>query len=143
MITNKSWRLYRSAFIFSFLFLISFSALAQRNLHTVTGKVTDEEGTPLEYATISFENVNDPGNLTGGITDQQGNFSIDVSSGTYHITVEFISFEAKTFRNREINADVNMGNITLLMAAGELEEVVVTAETTQVEVRLDKKIYNI
>jgi hypothetical protein len=36
-----------------------------------------------------------------------------------------------------------MGTITLGMAAGELEEVVVTAETTQVEVRLDKKIYNI
>lgn len=143
MTTNSSRHLWSSVLIFSFLLINTFSALAQRNLHTVTGKVTDEQGTPLEYATISFQNPSDPKNLTGGITDPQGNFSIDVSAGTYNITVEFISFEPKTFSNREITGDVNMGNIVLGMAAGELGEVVVTAETTQVEVRLDKKIYNI
>ena len=143
MTTIMSRHLWSSVLIFSFLLINSFSALAQGKLNTVTGKVTDEQGTPLEYATISFQNPNDPQNLTGGITDPQGNFSIDVSSGTYNITVEFISFEPKTFNNREITGDVNMGNIVLGMAAGELSEVVVTAETTQVEVRLDKKIYNI
>lgn len=143
MTTNMSRHFRSSVLFFFFLLITTFTALAQRNLHTVTGKVTDEQGTPLEYATISFQNPNDPQNLTGGITDTQGNFSIDVSGGTYNITVEFISFEPKIFRNREITGDVNMGTIVLGMAAGELNEVIVTAETTQVEVRLDKKIYNI
>jgi outer membrane receptor protein involved in Fe transport len=126
-----------------FIFLLSFSIHAQNKQHTVTGKVVDEAGTPLEYATISFENTNNPENITGGITDPDGVFSIDVSQGTYNITIEFISFEPKTFSGREITSDVDMGTIRLGMAAGELDEVVVTAETTQVEVRLDKKIYNI
>ncbi|WP_051205576.1 outer membrane beta-barrel family protein [Salinimicrobium xinjiangense] len=143
MTTNMSRHLWSSVLIISFLLVNTFSAFAQRNQHLVSGKVTDEQGTPLEYATISFQSTTDPQNITGGITNPQGNFSIEVPQGTYNITVEFISFEPKNFPNRQINGDLSMGTITLGMAAGELEEVVVTAETTQVEVRLDKKIYNI
>ncbi|WP_037324595.1 TonB-dependent receptor domain-containing protein [Salinimicrobium terrae] len=142
MITTLK-RHHHSALIFSLIFFFSFTALGQTPQHEVSGKVTDEQGTPLEYATISFQSTSDPSKVTGGITNPQGNFSFDVQEGTYNITVEFISFEPKTFPNRQINSDLDMGTITLGMAAGELEEVVVTAETTQVEVRLDKKIYNI
>lgn len=129
-----------------FLLIFSFSSVAQERQipqYKVTGKVTDEAGNPLEYATISFQSTRDPDKLTGGITDAQGNFDIDVPAGTYDITVEFISFEPKTFPNRQINSDLAMGTIVLGMAAGELNEVVVTAETTQVDIRLDKKVYTI
>src|SRR5690606_2017816 len=84
-----------------------------------------------------------PQSLTGGITDVSGTFAIEVPEGTYNIKVEFISFEPKNFANRTINADLSLGNIVLGMAAADLNEVMITAETTQVEVRLDKKIYNI
>ncbi len=141
MISRKQRHLSCSAIIF--LLFFTFSAYAQRSQHTVTGKVVDESGVPLEYATVSFTNTNDPSQLTGGITTPDGTFSIDVPQGTYNINVEFISFEPKNFSRREISGDLDLGTITLGMAAGELEEVIVTAETTQVEVRLDKKIYNI
>lgn len=140
-----TFQITRSSIGSTLLFILVFSLnlYAQKPQHTVTGRVVDEAGTPLEYATISFENTTNPQNVTGGITDPEGTFSIDVREGIYNITVEFISFEPKSFRNREITADLDMGIITLGMAAGELDEVVVTAETTQVQVRLDKKIYNI
>ena len=142
--STRTARHFYSAFFF--FFLLSFSVFAQadrRPQFTVTGKVTDEAGTPLEYATISFQSTRNPDKLTGGITNTEGTFEIEVPQGEYNIIVEFISFEPKTFPNRKIDADLNLGNIILGMAAGELNEVVVTAETTQVEVRLDKKIYNI
>lgn len=133
---------------FILLFFTNFNGIAQRGdrqmvQHTVSGKVTDEAGNPLEYATISFQSTRNPDKLTGGITNSEGTFSIEVTRGTYNINIEFISFEPKNFPNRQINSDMNLGTIVLGMAAGELNEVVVTAETTQVEVRLDKKIYNI
>ncbi len=141
---TRTTRHFYSAFFFFFLFSFSLFAQADRRPDfTVTGKVTDEAGTPLEYATISFQNTKNPDKLTGGITDAQGNFEIEVPQGVYNINIEFISFQPKNFPNREIKADLNMGTIVLGMAAGELNEVVVTAETTQVDVRLDKKIYNI
>ena len=126
-----------------FILFFSFNTYAQAQEHVVSGKVTDESGIPLEYATISFQDSSDPQNLTGGITDATGAFAIEVPEGSYNIKVEFISFEPKSFPNRTINADLNMGTIVLGAAAANLNEVVVTAETTQVEVRLDKKIYNI
>lgn len=141
MISSKRGHFISSAIIF--LLFLTFTSHAQTSQHTVTGKVVDEAGTPLEYATISFQDITEPSQLTGGITSPDGTFSIDVPEGTYNINIEFISFEPKTFPNREISDDLDMGAITLGMAAGELEEVIVTAETTQVEVRLDKKIYNI
>ncbi|MFD2518886.1 outer membrane beta-barrel protein [Salinimicrobium flavum] len=145
MITRKPWHLISSAFIFLFLLSLTTFAQGQREQaqHIVTGKVTDESGIPLEYATISFQSTRNPDKLTGGITDPQGNFEIEVPQGIYNINIEFISFQPRNFPDRQINSDLNMGTIVLGMAAGELDEVVVTAETTQVEVRLDKKIYNI
>ena len=112
--------------------------------YTISGKVIDDElGVPLEYATVSIINVNDPNDINGGVTNAEGAFAIEVQNGTYNIAVEFISYETKNFNNRTINSDLDLGTIKLGLGSENLDEVVVQAETTQVDVRLDKKIYNI
>jgi len=98
---------------------------------------------PLEYSTVSITSVDDPNYLNGGVTDINGNFAIEVPSGTYNIKIEFISFESKTFGKRKVDSNLDLGTIQLGFSSANLNEVVVIAETTQVEVRLDKKIYNI
>lgn len=100
-------------------------------------------GVPLEYATISITDPNNPEFIDGVVTDIDGNFSVPVRPGTYNIKIEFISFESKNFNNRTVNSDLDLGTIELGLSSDSLDEVVVRAETTQVEVRLDKKIYNI
>ncbi|MFD2432672.1 TonB-dependent receptor domain-containing protein [Mesonia maritima] len=125
------------------LFLFSTLLFAQQE-HTVSGTVVDKDaGIPLEYATITFKDPSGELSDQGGVTDFDGNFSIEVKEGTYNILVEYISFKPKTFKNRTINRDIDLGKIVLGISADNLDEVVVTAETTQVDVRLDKKIYNI
>ncbi|NND88060.1 MAG: TonB-dependent receptor, partial [Flavobacteriaceae bacterium] len=110
---------------------------------TITGKVI-ETGTdyPLEYATVSFT---DPqGNIvTGGITDAEGNYAIDIPSGVYDVKFEFISYETKTLPNQRLMSNTTLPTISLALDSESLDEVVVRAETTEVQVRLDKKIYNI
>lgn len=119
-------------------------ALAQGNKYKITGKVVDTQGgVPLEYATITLTDVSDPSSVKGGITDPDGNFSLEVPEGNYNISVEFISFQTKNFNNRTVNKDLDLGTIQLEFAASDLDEVTVIAETTTVDVRLDKKIYNI
>lgn len=126
------------------IFSINFSASAQSQRYTISGKVIDDDmGVPLEYATISITKPNDADYIDGGVTDVDGNFSIPVPPGTYNIKVEFISFESKNFNNRQVNSDLDLGTIQLGFASNSLDEVIVRAETTEVEVRLDKKIYNI
>ncbi|MDR9457245.1 MAG: TonB-dependent receptor [Salegentibacter sp.] len=128
------------------LFLsLSIQGYSQRNSeHTISGTVIDNDlEVPLEYATISIVNTNDPSDINGGVTDVDGKFSIEVAEGTYNILIEFISYEPKRFNNRKIDSDLDLGTIQLGISSSNLDEVVVRAETTQVDVRLDKKIYNI
>ena len=126
------------------LLLLSFTkANAQKEI-TVTGKVIDKDiNLPLEYATIAFFNKEENRIETGGITDLEGNFSIDVPKGTYDITVEYISYKTETIPNKTLSTDIDLGILKIGISAQALGEVQIIAERTTVEIQLDKKIYNI
>ncbi|MGM0635034.1 MAG: TonB-dependent receptor domain-containing protein [Bacteroidota bacterium] len=121
--------------------LISFAGFSQK--FEISGTVIDDQGIPLEMASVSVINKTNPDDVDGGTTDMDGKFSIEVESGVYDIKVEFISFETKTFKDKTIDKDINLGEIVLGFEADNLDEVKVVAETTQVEIDLDKKTYNV
>ena len=111
---------------------------------TITGKVIDKEtNQPLEYATIAFFSKRQNKIETGGLTDINGNFSIPVPSGMYDISIEYISFKTQTIPNKRVTDDENIGTFSLDIDAEALDAVEVIAERTTVEIRLDKKIYNV
>ena len=110
----------------------------------ITGKVIDKEtNQPLEYATITFKNDNRPDTIQGGITDAEGNFRIESFPGQYDIEIEFISFTTYSQNDVLVKSNLNLGTIALEINANELEEVELVGEQTQVEIRLDKRIYNV
>src|SRR5690606_21181733 len=55
----------------------------------------------------------------------------------------FISFEANEINNKSITQNTNLGTIFLADGSKQLDEVVVRAERTTVEIKLDKKVYNV
>lgn len=110
----------------------------------LTGKVIDASmDFPLEYASVSAKSIEDGSIINGRVTNREGMFSIKLEKGTYDLEIEYISFEVKYISNFTIDKDTDLGTIKLRAKAGELGEVTVVAETTQVEVRLDKKIYTV
>ncbi|TYA71817.1 outer membrane beta-barrel family protein [Seonamhaeicola marinus] len=110
----------------------------------VKGKVIDKEtNAPLEYATISFFSKKENKITTGGISDINGNFNIPVPKGVYDISIEYISFKTQKIYNRQIFKDLNLGVIALELDVESLGEVEIIAEKTTVEIKLDKKIYNV
>jgi len=131
--------------------LFVFTAQAQRPQGgqaqkevTITGKVIDEETKePLEYATIAFFSKKMNKIITGGITDIKGVFSIPVSTGMYDVRIEYIGFKTQTIEGKRITKDENIGDFSLILDAEALGAVEVIAERTTVEIRLDKKIYNV
>lgn len=128
------------------ILLTAFQGLAQQNQKpiTISGKVADSEsGQPLEYATFVLQKADSPDQVTGGITDLDGNFEIETAPGTYNIRVEFISYKTYSRQGQTFNSDTDLGSITLSPDVAQLAEVEVVGEKTTVEVRLDKKIYNI
>ena len=111
---------------------------------TVSGKVIDQDSKePLEYATVAFFSKRLNKMITGGITDIKGNFSIPVPSGMYDVTVEYISFKTQSFPRKRITENTNLGTISLGLDIEALDAVEVIAERTTVEIKLDKKIYNV
>lgn len=129
---------YIITFVVAFFVHISFSQSYQ-----VKGKVLDDQGIPLEMAAVKIIAIDNPEKVTGGVTDFEGNFSIEVEKGTYTIEIDFISFETKRFKNKLIDKNLNLGTVQLSFSEEQLDDVTVVYETTQVDVRLDKKIYNV
>lgn len=115
----------------------------ERSPVVITGKVMEAEtNVPLEYATVSFTNQGGKV-VTGGITDPKGNFSIEVPGGVYDVKFEFISFESKILKGQKLFKSIKLPTQSLEIDSESLDEVLVRAETTEVQVRLDKKIYNL
>lgn len=107
---------------------------------TVIDKLSKQ---PLEYATISFVNPKYPKGVSGGITNSKGEFDVDINPGTYDIKIEFISFKPTLITQRKLQESTNLGQIALVEDASQLNEVVVRAEKSSVEIKLDKKVYNV
>ena len=133
----------KSNYLFILTILLTVNALAQKDIR-VSGLVLEKETQqPLEYATIAFFSKQQSKTITGGITDGKGFFNIPVPSGVYDISIEFIGFETKTIPNQKLTKDINIGSITLVEDSEALDEVEIIAERTTVEIKLDKKIYNV
>lgn len=111
---------------------------------TITGKVIDKEtNEPLEYATVSFFSKRQNKIVTGGITDIKGNFKIPVPMGMYDISIEYISFKTQKISGKRLTKNENLGTVALELDMEALDAVEVIAEKTTVEIKLDKKIYNV
>ncbi|WP_313805688.1 TonB-dependent receptor domain-containing protein [Flavobacterium sp.] len=110
----------------------------------VTGKVIEKStNQPLEYASIYAQNTANPSVVNGAMTDGKGEFSFEVPSGTYYLKVEFLGFKTVEFKDKSITADTNLGTISVSEESTQIDEVVVIAERSTVEIKLDKKVYNV
>ena len=110
----------------------------------IIGKVIEKVSKqPLEYATITFLLPNNPKPVAGGITNPKGEFEIEVKPGTYDIKIEFISFKIAEIKQKNLQKNTSLGLISLDEDANQLNEVVIRSEKTTVEIKLDKKVYNV
>jgi len=111
---------------------------------TVSGKVVSKNSNqPLEYTSISLLNIKSNKVTAGGITNEKGEFNFVASPGNYNIKIDFISFKLLEINNKSITENINLGTILLEEDSKQIEEVVVRSEKTTVEIKLDKKVYNV
>ena len=134
-------------FIILCFFLISNTTFAQQiptGKVKVSGKVLDKiSNQPLEYTTVTFIEVGNPSLVSGGITDAKGEFTFDIKKGNYDIKIEFISFKPIEIKNKSISNDINLGTFSLVEDATLLQAVEIRKEESTVEIKLDKKVYNV
>ncbi|MCD4832364.1 MAG: TonB-dependent receptor, partial [Bacteroidales bacterium] len=110
------------------IFLVVKPVIAQQK-HTISGYIKDAEtGEELIGATIYIKELK-----TGGITNVYGFYSLTIPGGKYIIDYSYIGYTTKSV---EINlAQSIMNNIELSTTATSLEEVVISAEAADKNIK--------
>jgi ferric enterobactin receptor len=137
--------LRKSFTVFVVLFLNQTFLHAQKGL--VKGKIMDAKSSdPLSYAGIRVFKNADSSLVTGAITDEKGLFSMDIPVGQFYAIFDFIGYKAFKSTSFSISKELmthDFGTIKLASSTQTLDEVVVQAEKSTMELSLDKKVFNV
>lgn len=130
-------RLWRSLVVYGLvtIFYVAPFAFGQQSTNVqqiVTGKITGENGRPLEGVTVSVKGTN-----TSALTDAQGAFSIKAASGT-KIEISYVGFVAQ-----ETTVTGSTVNIVLKQVSGSLDDVVVVGYGTKTKGTVTSSIVSV
>jgi TonB-linked SusC/RagA family outer membrane protein len=117
---KNSYCLWKTALLAAFMFLSVFSAIAQQI--TVSGKVTGENGNPINGASVQVK-----GTGNGTNTDENGNFKLSSVSSNAILVISSINYGTQEVR---VNNKTTI-NVQLSAADNNLESVVVIGYGTQ------------
>ena len=124
--------------------ILCFSQKNNNPTFTVTGKIIDATSKKaLEDAIIVFKSIDSSQIKFGCITNQKGNFSIDVEKETYSVSVEFMSYETKYLNISPIGRDLNMGVIEMELDTEILSEVEIIGEKRTLQFKSNKIVFNV
>ena len=135
--------------IAGFIFIVGATSLAfaQQKVN-VNGKIADKQNSAVPYASVTFSNKANKLFSDAVLTDDQGNYKLDLTPGNYDITIEGIDYK-KSSLNKEITGAVNLGTLTVERETtltntktSDIQGVVITATTKPYKVELDKKVYD-
>ena len=139
------------------LFLTSVMVWAQRppvenelamRSGRIRGVIIDSQTLqPMEYANIAIFNKRDSSLVTGGITNQNGQFDISgLGFGVYYAEANFIGYEKVSLPEIRIipnNQVVDVGKLPLNASTIEVAGIDVVAERQRIEYQIDKKVINV
>ena len=116
-----------SCVLFMLTCLSQIGVIAQNTI-TLSGKITDQHGTPLSLVTIAVENT-----TSGTYTDDNGRYSLKVSPGKCTLVVSLIGYQTvKSTSNIQQNKTLNF---TLEESAVTLNSVEVYGKTQTQKVK--------
>ena len=124
--------------------LACFSLLQLSAQTTVRGTVVDPSGQVVEFATVALGDPTTDQILEAVTTDLEGVFEMTTSAENFYVEVTLIGFIDQRIEDFTLaNGTVELGEITLRENSELLEEVVVTAEQSSTEFKLDKRVFNV
>jgi outer membrane receptor protein involved in Fe transport len=127
------------------MLLFTSHLVAQQTTINVSGKVVDANSQQaVEFATIMIRSQANNEAIRGTTTDLEGRFELDIPKQAFIVEVSFIGFVTQTIEEIPIKeGKVDLGIIQLSENSQTLDEVVVRAEKSQTEFKLDKRVFNV
>ncbi|WP_246109047.1 outer membrane beta-barrel family protein [Seonamhaeicola algicola] len=126
-------------------FCVSVMAFTQNKTIDITGKVLElSSKQPVNYASVIIVDAKTKKNINGTTTHDDGTFNLSTNSSKFHIEISFIGYKTKVINEFIIkNNSINLGTIFLTEDLAQLNEVIVEAEVSKTQFKLDKRIFNI
>lgn len=110
----------------------------------VEGRVTNEKGEPIEFATILLRHPEDSVLIMGSTTNESGAYQLkDVKARTYLMQVQFVGFITQTQTIEIVEGNVVMPIWVLKEDSKLLNEVVVRGQKALIEQEGEKIILNV
>jgi len=138
---------YLIAFLICIPFVVSAQVPGNQSKdYNIKGEIVDVNNkSPLEYATVAILNPLDSSIISGGITDANGQFSLKSPAGTVLINAQYISYESSyiTYKIDEGQSIQSVGEVALSLSLNQLNEVIVTGEQDNLQLALDKRVFNV
>ncbi len=103
----------------------AISQLSAARTAPVTGRVVDEQGAAIEWATVVL--LRGTEQAAGAVTDDEGRFALKVAPGAYTLSVQYLGFEPASRSVRIADGD-DLGDIVLKASATQIESVEVKAQ---------------
>lgn len=116
----------------------------------ISGTIVNKKNQPVPYASVTFTNKANKTLSDAALTDEKGQYKLQLMPGDYEITVEAIDYK-KSVVNKNIAATGNIGALSIEAEptstvdgkTKEIQGVVITASATKpYKVELDKKTYD-
>ena len=105
--------------------MLSFTELFAARMLPTRGRVVDEQGKAVEYATVVL--LRNEAQVAGMATNEEGRFELRVPAGNYRLRVQYVGYEPID-RNVQLSDEGNLGDLTLRNAATQIEGVTVKAQ---------------
>jgi len=125
------------------LLLVATSIFAQAQ--QINGIAKDENGTPLNGATISLVKAKDSSVIKLAVTKTNGAYSFsDIKEGSYKVLASFVGYKPSFSSTFSVGvSDVSLPELQLAKIPANLNNVTVMAKKPMVEVKADKTILNV
>ena len=116
-------------------------------LGKISGTVVDKDNN-IPLSAVSVQLFNSENSLiTGAETGTDGKFQFDnLSNGTYNIKIELVGYSTANVKGVTITKDkpsVSIETVKLKSGSVTTEEIVVEAEKSAIELKPDKKVFNV
>ena len=125
--------------------ILLFGSMAQAQQHySVSGQILDETGAAIPFATLILKSAIDSSMVKADVAGDDGSFRLDmVPGGKYYAEAAYVGLATTQTATFDLVSPLQLPTITLKSDAELLDEVVVTTQRSIIEVKADRKVFNV
>jgi len=126
--------------IFVLLVFVGYSQERYTLTATIIDKNTKDK---LPFATVSLKNPDSKAIIGGAVSDENGFVSVKSPLANVQIQVDYVGYETLIFEKSNISRKTALGTLGLIPKENQLAGVDLVGRHSDVEIRLDKLVYNV